>query len=413
MTFGSCKRTVSIMLLLAGAMVACAWMATPAHAQQQTDGIRFGAFSIHPSLFTALRYNDNVYFVPNDYRPEDERSIPQSIESDFVFNVVPAINFDVSVPSFRINTGYRFYNDNYLGTDDPDNRHDDLNASNHTFSGLMDYNAPFGLMFGASDNYTIMETYEETDQFVDYLKGNQVHNDARGWLGFRYGLYDNIYFKTTYTNLIDQYEKFEEFDKMGQYVDGELRFKFFPRTAVVAQGGYGIVDYEQIQDFDSTTFYGLGGLQGQITTHLLLTAKGGWQVADYQNGDDFAGYLANGELTAIFAGDTRWTFGYRRFFRDAANTNYYTSHEGYTRLGRLWASRLNTTAFFSYQYNDFSEPNPRHEDFMQGHADITYRMVYWLYLGGGYRLEYRIYDDDLIKETSIRNTVTVHLQAVF
>ncbi|MDP8222708.1 MAG: hypothetical protein P9L99_05055 [Candidatus Lernaella stagnicola] len=396
-----------------GALFVVLLLAGPAWAQQETDGIRFGAFSIHPSLFSALRYNDNVYFVRNDYQPEDERSIPQSIEGDFVLNVAPSIYFDVTVPTFQTRVGYRFYNDNYLGYDDPDNRHDDLNASNHTFSGLIDYNAPFGLMIGAKDDYTIMETYEETEQFVDYLRGEQIHNDARGWLGFRYGMYDNIYFKSTYIHLLDEYNTYEEYNKTSQYVDGELRLKFFPRTAVVTQGGYGMVDYEQIQAFDSTAWYAMGGLQGQITSHLLMMAKGGWQTADYQENDDFTGWLAQGELTAIFLGNTQWTFGYRRFFRDAANTNYYTSHEGYTRFARLWGSRFNTDAYVSYQYNDFSAPNERHEDFIQGTLDLSYRLVYWLYVGGGYRLEHRVYDDDEVRETSTRNTLSVNLQAVF
>lgn len=388
--------------------------ALPIHAQvAETDGIRFGAFSIHPSLFTAMRYNDNVYFVPNNYRPENDRSIPQSIESDLVFNVVPAIHFDITVPTFKTRVGYRFYNDTYLGMDDPDNRHNDLNASNHYFNGLLDYNAPFGLMIGGQDEYAILQTYEETEQFLDYMRGDQTHNDARGWLGFKHGPYDNLYFKATYINLIDKYKTYPDYDKMGQYADGELRLKFFPLTAWILQGGYGLVDYERIQAFDSNTWYAMTGLQGQITTHLLVVAKGGWQMADYQENADFSGYLADAELTALFTPVTQWTVGYRRLFRDAADTNYYTTHEGFTRFSWLYGSRLNTTLYGSYQYNDFSTPLDRHEDFVQAEFDLTYRFVYWLYMGGGYRLEYRIFDDGEVHETTTRNIGTIHLQALF
>jgi len=393
--------------LLVGGLVA------PSFAQEDTGGIRFGAFSIRPSLYTALRYNDNIYFVPDDYRPETKRSIPQSIEGDMVLNVVPEVLFDVTVPSFRTYVGYRFYNDSYLGMDDPDNRHDDLNASNHTFRGLLDYDAPFGLMFGGSDDYSLMQTYEETDQFVDYLRGEQIHNDARGWLGYRFGTYDNIYFKATYINLIDEFERYAEYNKISHFGDGELRLKFFPRTALILQGGYGWIDYDQIQAFDSSNWYGLGGLQGQISSHLLLTLKGGWQQADYQENDDFEGYLAHGDITTLFASETRWSLGYRHYFRDAADTNFYSGHEGYTRFSRLWASRWLTTLFFSYQLNDFSQPNERQEDFIQGSVDLTYRFVYWMYIGAGYLYENRVYDNDLIKQTSSRNTGILHLKAIF
>lgn len=400
---GACIFLICIILCAAGS----------SFAEELTEGIRFGVFSIHPSMYTALRYDDNVYFVPNNYRPENDRSIPQDIESDMVLNVMPAITFNLTWPTFLAKVGYRFYNDTYLGTDDPDNRHDDLNATNHNYSGLLDYNAPFGLMVGARDDYSIMETYEETDQFADYLRGSQIHNEGSGWLGYRHGPEDNLFIRAAYTNILDQYDEYEEFDKMGQYVDGELRLKFFPLTALVAQGGYGMIDYDSIQAYDSTNWWAKGGLQGQITTHLIMTIKGGWAAADYQENEDLGTWLADAELTAMFPSQTQLTGGYRHYWRDATNTNYFITHEGYLRFTRLWGSRLLTSAFGSYQYNEFSEPLPRHEDFVQGSVDVTFRFVYWLFIGGGYKIEHKLYDDDDVRETSTRNVALIHLQAQF
>lgn len=387
--------------------------AGPVGAQGLTDGVRFGSFSIHPSMYTSLRYDDNVYFVPDNYRPENERSIPQQIESDLVFNVMPGIIFNLGVPTFTARAGYRFYNDTYLGTDDPDNRHDDLDAANHNFSGLLDYQAPFGLMIGASDSYAIMETYEETEQFIDYLRGDQIHNEARGWLGFRHGPYDNLFIRAMYRNVLDQYDNFDQYDKLGQFVEGELRLKFFPRTAVVAEGGYGMTEYDRAEEFNSTSWWAMGGLQGQITNHLMTVLKGGWAMADYDTYDDLGTWLANAELTVFFPLQTQLTGGYRRFFRDAADTNYYTSHEGYLHLNRLWWARLNAHVMTSYQYNIFSEPLERQEDFIQAGFDLNYRFVHWLFIGGGYKMEYRIYDDAEVRETTIRNVGTIHMQAQF
>jgi len=384
-----------------------------AAAQEMGEGIRFGAFSLHPSLYTAMRYNDNVFFLPNNYRPENDRSIPQGIESDFVWNVVPEISFDLKVPSFSGKLDYRYYNDTYLGYDDPDKNHHRLNGSNHTFSGLADYNAPFGLMLGASESYGIIQTYETTDQFVDFQKGDQTHNDARGWLGYHYGPENNIYFRGTYTNLIDKYKTVPEFNKMSQYADGNLSMKFFPRTAVVAQGGYGMIRHEDITDADADLWWAQGGVQGQITTVLFLTVLGGWTQATYQTFDSFSGWIGNAELAALFGNETKLAIGYRRLLRDAVDTNFYTSHEGYLNFSRLWASRLTTSLFADYQNNDFSEPLARHEDFIQGEIDLNYQFVYWLFIGGGYRLEELLFDDGTIKTTTVRNIGTVHLQAQF
>jgi hypothetical protein len=406
------RRIIALFFVfLAGGLFA----AVPAGAQfQETEGIRFGAFSIHPSVYTALRYSDNVYFLPTDYRPIDERSIPQSIESDFLYNVTPAIRFDLSFPTFLMNAGYRYYNDSYLGYDDPDNNHNLLNGSNHMATGLLDYNAPFGLMIGASEAWTKTQIYEPTDQFIDFVRGEQVHNDARGWLGWKSGPYESIYFKATYINLIDQFDRFRVYDKMSHYVDGNLRLKFYPMTAVVADGGYGWVEHKRLADSDSKSWYAEAGLQGQLATFLNIIAKGGWGMANYVTGPSFSGYIAQGELAWLFPGNAQWAFGYKRYFQDASDTNYFTSHEGYTRFSKLWGSKFNTELAANYQYVDYSDPLARHEDLLLGTIDLTYRLVYWLYLGPGYEIDYRLQKfPEQPRTTTVRNIYMVHLEAKF
>ena len=398
-----------IVLLLAG----LSFFISPASAYDVTDGIRFGAFSIHPSILTAVRYVDNIYFLPNDYVPEDRYAVPQNLESDFVINVTPSILFDVTIPTLTVQAGYKFFNDNHLGYDDPGKNHHKLNASNHTFSGLIDYQAPFGLIVRVRDAYTNQEEFEESEDFVDFIQGEQMHNDARGTLGFVHGPENNLFISYTYVNIIDEYVTAKEFDKMNQMHQGEIRLKFFPRTAVVAKGGYGIVDYERIQAFDSTNYWGMGGLKGQITAHLLLTLLGGYSMYDYQEGDDGLGPLAEAELGLVFPSATKLALGYRRKLVDAVNTNFYTSDEGYLTFTRLWGNRLTTTVFGSYQYNEFSEPFDRHEDFIQAKLDITMRLIFWLYTGAGYQLEHKIFDDALDRDITTRNIVLFKLIAQF
>ena len=378
-----------------------------------TEGIRFGAFSIHPALYSAMRYEDNIYFVPDNYRPANSRSIPQGIESDFVLNTVPSILFSLDVPTFTMQAGYRYYNDMYLGFDDPDNRHDQLNGNNHTFTGLIDYKAPFGLMIGGSDLYMIMQTYENSTQYVDYLRGDQTHNEAQGWLGFRHGPEDNIFFLARYHNVTDEYIHFSQYDRMGHLVDGQLRMKFFPRTAVVAEGGYGLFGYAHLASFDSTGWWAKAGLQGQVTGVLFMMLKGGWAMSEYQNGFNLATWLADAELTFVFPTQTQFGFGYKHLARPAADTNYALVHEGYLSLSQLWWSRLTTSLYGNYLYSDFSQPLSRHEDLIQGTLDLNYQFVHWLYFGGGYRIERLLFDNNIDRNTTTRNIGLVHLQAQF
>ena len=380
-----------------------------------TDGIRFGVFSIHPSVLASIRWVDNIYFVPNDYKPDTPYDVPQRKESDFIVNTQPSIMFDITIPTFTIQAGYRFYNDHHLGYDDPDNNHHKLNASNHTVNGLLDYHAPFGLILKLQDEYTSQEAFENSDEYVDFLQGEQSHNDARGTLGYTHGPEENIYVAYTYINILDEYIKYDEFNKMSHMHNGELKFKFFPRTAFMIEGGYRTADYEKIQDFDMQAYWGMAGLKGQITQHFVLTAKGGYTYYDYQENSDGHGPLADVELAFVWPSKTKLSFGYRRRFKDAINTNFYTSDEGYMFFTRLWASRVNTSLFGSYMYNLFSEPLDRREDFVQVNLDITLRLVFWLYAGCGYQLDYKIVDDKDAENIThtIRNTALFKLIAQF
>ncbi len=378
-----------------------------------TDGIRFGAFSMHPAIYSALRYEDNIFFVPDNYVPENDRSIPQGIEADFVINTVPSVTFNLDWPTFRMMAGYRYYNDTYLGYDDPNDQHDLLNGNNHTVTGLIDYKAPFGLMIGASDTYMIIQTFESSTQYVDYLRGDQDHNEAIGWLGYRHGPEDNIYFLARYHNVIDKYKNFEDYDRMGHLADGQLRMKFFPRTAVVAEGGYGAYGYTNLESYDSVGWWAKGGLQGQITSVMYLTLKGGWAQSDYANGNNLATWLADGEIAFMFPTQTQLSLAYSHFARPAADTNFAISHEGRLNLTQMFWSRLAARLSGAYVNSDFSDPFARQEDLFQGDLDLTYQFVHWLFVGGGYRYERLLFDDDSERNTTTRNIGIVHIQAQF
>ncbi len=404
-----------ILLVAAAALAVVVTTAMSAYAQDQepVNGIRFGAFSIHPDLYTALRYNDNVWFEPNNYRPANPRSIPQSIESDFVFNVTPSINFNIDASTFHMSASYRFYNDTYLGFDDPNHQHHLLDGSNHTVGGVIDYTAPFGLMVGGSDTFEKFEMYEQTGQFIDYVRGEQSHNDGRGWLGFKTGPYESIYFNAMYTNLIDKYEFFPGYNKTTQYLDGEFRLKFFPLTAFVMQGGYNFVTHETFHAADSRAWYADAGIQGAITSMFLLTLKGGYTQADFVTPPGYKTYLATCELTFLFPGQAKLLLGYHHILLPGVDTNYVETQQGVLDFSKTWFSKLSTELVVTYNYNNYSDPVPRLENLILGTFDLTYRIVYWLYGGLGYELDYQILDRLGLKTTAVRNMPNIHLEAKF
>jgi hypothetical protein len=79
----------------------------------------------------------------------------------------------------------------------------------------------------------------------------------------------------------------------------------------------------------------------------------------------------------------------------------------------LWGSRVNTALWGSYQFNQFSEPLERDEQFIQANLDVTLRLIYWLYTGVEYNFDYKTYDDGIVNEVTMRNIIFYKLIAQF
>ncbi len=384
-----------------------------AEAYEETEGIRFGSFSMHPSVYSALRFNDNIYFVEDDFTPTSLAEVPQQKESDLVFNLQPALTLRINTPRFKVEGGYRFYNDHYLGYDDPDDRHSKLDSSNHTFNGLMRYDAPVGLFMSASDTFVDQETFEDSEDYIDQIQGDQQHNEARGVMGLKRGPENNFYLAGSYTLVEDRYEKMDDYDRRAWSADGDLRLKFLPRTALLFLGGYGQVTYPNLEEYDSTTTYYLGGFGGQITNILHLKLLGGYQQNEYETSDSFDGPIWLGEISGIWGQETSVAVGVRRRILDASTTNYYISDEVYLKFYRLWLQRLTTEAFASYQSNEYSLPYEHHEDFVQFKFDAMLRMIFWMYVGGGFQYDGVDFNDDIDSTTTTRNVFLGQVLAKF
>ncbi|MDP8257628.1 MAG: hypothetical protein P9M14_17915 [Candidatus Alcyoniella australis] len=378
----------------------------PAANADLTQGIRLGAMTLAPSVQLAMRFSDNVYFVPQDFKPIDETVVPQSKESDMILNAVAGLKLATAVPSFDAELGYELYNDYYMGMDDPNEGHDKLNAVNHTISGGLGYQAPVGLFLRLTDSFLIQQAFTQSEQFVDYLQGEQNHNEGRLFLGYRQGPYSNLYLHGVYTNTWDTYRRRDIYDRMIHRGEMEFRFKFLPRTALLVNGGGGMSNNPNFPDFNATMYYGTGGIRGQITEYLLLTVLGGYAMYDFAANENYQNYLAKAELGAQWGMTTKAALGYDHRVAFATDTNFFVTDEIYLRFNRLWFSRLISTLWASYQINGFSEPVSRDETFIQGRADLTYKILFWLYAGAGYSFEEKVQADPA-DFTTIRHVGTL------
>lgn len=370
-------------------------MACPAFGEKQDGmgGIKLGALTIFPSLVTEARYNSNIYFVPEE-EVDRLRLGTNEMESDFIINVSPDILFDVSVTSFNFQFGYNFYGDIYTGFDDEESKHDELNASNHQFRTKLSYDSPVGFFIGLKDAFLVQEAFTESDEYVDYLMGDQLHNDGTVTIGYKRPPEENVYFGVSYRNIWDKYqeEDFDIFDRMGHLGMVDLKLKFFPRTAIVVDLEGGTYRNPEEPDYNVLLYQGVAGLVGQITNHLQLTAKGGFGVWDYAINEDYRNFLASGEIAFVWPPDVKVAAGYDHRIVDATDTNFRVTDEFYLKYGHRFLNRFKLDLLGSYMLNSYSRPYEREETFLQGKLDFTTRILYWFYIGVGYNLERKVID---------------------
>jgi len=382
--------------------------------EEESGGIRLGALTIHPSLTTAMRYEDNIYFVPDDYEPGPDSEIPRDKESDFILNIRPDLLLGVYLTNFKFNVGYNLYGDVYTGYDDPEEIHNELNAINHSFRGLVSYTAPVGFFINIRDGFVVQEALAESEEFVDYVRGEQKHNDGTATVGYRRLPNDSVYIGVSYRNITDLYdvEKFDIYNRMAHLVMLDLRLKFFPKTAWVVEGSGGTIRNPNETDLNVLIYSAMTGLVGQVTRHIQITVKGGFGVWNYAVNDDYKNFLAKGEIALVWPSQTRISAGYDHRVTDATDTNFFVTDEFYLRFQRLFFQRLMVGVKGSYQDNEFSTPVDRKEKFLQVGADLNLRILYWLYAGTGYARDMKTVDTG--DESNIsRNIAYIKLMAKF
>lgn len=140
------------------------------------------------------------------------------------------------------------------------------------------------------------------------------------------------------------------------------RWTFLPRTALLYQGQYGIVDYPEggpIKPTGSPLSSQLG-INGLVTNHIAVLAMGGWKTLFFDDGGEFDSVVGRAELTwyplprpdlapeQAAVGLSSISFGYRRDARPAYLGNYAQSDGGYVKGSYFFAGSMLLTVDASY-----------------------------------------------------------------
>ena len=159
--------------------------------------------------------------------------------------------------------------------------------------------------------------------------------NVMGWkLGYRFG--GQLFNDASFTDLSNIHN---DVTLNGQW-------KFFPRTAMLYEGGFRVLDYTSTSStmVDSHPLWTTLALNGLLTNHFGVYLKGGWKSMFYQTGPTYSGPLIRAEFswypkpkTEVGAeernvGLSAIAMGYERSAENSYIGNYYVSDRGYLNM---------------------------------------------------------------------------------
>lgn len=223
-------------------------------------------------------------------------------------------------------------------------------------------------------------------------------------------------FAPSYRLRLTRFEETDNIDKDTHELRAGASYRFFPRTSLVFDASYEIIDYLEPQGSgsvaDITPIKVRAGLRGLITTKLAATLTGGFGTTNAASGDDYSNFLAQAELIYALTQGMRARLQYARDVSDSSFSNFVQTDRIGVRVQARLGGNFNANADFAVSIRNYSqgfltgvnagtdeeiaastvqiadaELNERSDTFYIANLAGSYHPNDWLVITGGYRLE--------------------------
>jgi len=390
-----------------------------AHAKAG-DHIRTGNTTIIPSMELAVVTRSNVYLVEGASTNEAGEAVGADPERGTLFRVHPGLMFNVKGNDaiFDFSADYKavkFFEKSHTNLD----RYKDvqLGASLKAFPESV-------VGFKLNDRFHITGRESEASYATSsYI--NHTMNDAGGRVSIHPGsaLEIDLGGNVTY----DKYDVSPQSTAEGSpalnnrlgYGPGlDLKWNFFPKTAVVASYSMAWFDWEEnvvdargdgisTEDVGETLGIPDGslwrtslGLRGRLTDKVVVGVIAGYGQMDYDEGSvkgadgNAAGFaedlkgLPDGLTGVVELGlkpnkSQSITIGYRKAFQDVYFTNFVSFHNGFLRYEGTFAERVGVTFNTGYRYETYGGEISREDHLLNAGGDVVFKTTAFLDVGLG------------------------------
>lgn len=331
-------------------------------------GIRTGDFELHPGLAAQFGYDSNYY-----------QRAGSAIEDASLGPVADALRLRVT-PSVSFRTLDRRILD--------DGSVSGLRPLVFEFTGALSYNELIGLDGRFSTELqdqrnlqgqagAVLKIFPER-KWSGNVNANYVYTVEPSNLGGFLGAFDrhtvtgggNLQWRpgggSFNWTLLDYQTRYTFFERgVGVYDNGihnittSGSWRFFPKTALLFDGGLGLLRYENPGLNNGENLKARIGANGLLTKHLGLMVMGGWATSFFHNNnghvrnyDDFIGqaeakwYFNEGtrlQEGSANVGMSTASLGYQRTFNQSYLSDFFQRDRGYAQLSYFFGGRVLTT----------------------------------------------------------------------
>lgn len=207
----------------------------------------------------------------------------------------------------------------------------------------------------------------------------------------------------------------QHLDRNEHRFDLNAQWRFLPKTALLVEADYGIIDWvdsanpgsRDDRNFTTLANYGAtplrvqGGLNGLLTQRVALRFLGGYGWSMHDQGPSFSGVIGTAALAYTFGRldlKNSLELGYTRMFRNATLGNYYDGHRVFANLEaglyeRLVVMRLGGR----FELRDYASQDDfvdsLNDEILVGEAGVQTNLNDWLIFDLEYNLRANFTDD--------------------
>ena len=336
--------------------------------------------TFRPMFRLQQQYDSNVFLDENDEK------------DDWITTFDAGVEAEMKMGDVLFKGGYVF-NMNLFA------EHHNQNSYNHTVIGKIDWDLTDYEVLIKNKYRRFSDRAGTEDTARLSRQKNVLYTDILAEfnrLAFDFG-YDFIiedYLSNDIVSGTTTYDEGE--DRMEHIFRDEVSYRFAPKTSVLAEADFGIIDYDTGLNSDSYFLQALTGLKGQVFPDSVSSIKVGfrWQDYDRAGDQDYAGFVARTNTTKKFGVKDTVTLTTERSVNEStySNMNYYTlTHIG---LGYIhqFNDKLSAHLAGAYQFNKYPAmtvedgvAGTRRDHIYRAACGVRYDIRQWLSTAAAYQ----------------------------